>query len=224
MSADDPAQSPRFARALHHIADVPRRDPRQRRVRVQEHRSAEPARAAVTQVVGQRLTSIRCQRQPIDPGTLAANHQLARPPVDVLEVQPGDLAAAQPQPRQQQHDRVVATADRCGAITAVKQQSDLPGCKPTGEILPRRRATDGTAAASGSAITSCAYRNRSSARNARTVISVDRAERRRASRNTNVLTSPPDDQPDHQPAALSAPTKTGSPGIDVDTVRVGLAS
>src|SRR5262249_26711086 len=46
------------------------------------------------------------------PAALAANEQLAVTPVNVIEPEPGDLACAQPEPRQHQQDRSAHTRSR----------------------------------------------------------------------------------------------------------------
>jgi hypothetical protein len=62
------------------------------------------------------------QRQNIVTAALAANEQLAVPPVDVIEAQPGDLPRPQPKPRQQQQqDREITPADQSAPITASQQ-------------------------------------------------------------------------------------------------------
>jgi hypothetical protein len=129
-----------FARAHHNVANRPARDPGQRRALGQEHRPTEPTRPTVAQIVHQRLANIVRQRQHVLPGALPADHDLRRPPVDIIELQPGDLASTQPQPGQQQHDRVVATTDRRRAIAAIQQPLHLVGSKPAREIL--RPASD----------------------------------------------------------------------------------
>ncbi len=52
------------------------------------------------------------------PAALAAHEDLAGAPIDVLELHCRDLDAAQTQAHQQQHDRLIATADRPPPITA----------------------------------------------------------------------------------------------------------
>jgi hypothetical protein len=64
------------------------------------------------QITRQRLADIDGQRQDVRTATLATNHDLARTPVDVVQTGIGDLAGAQAQPGQQQHDGVVAPAGR----------------------------------------------------------------------------------------------------------------
>jgi len=67
----------------------------------------------VTAEIGhQRLADIDRQRQYVLPAALAANEQLAVTPVNVIEPEPGDLACAQPEPRQHQQDRSAHTRSR----------------------------------------------------------------------------------------------------------------
>jgi hypothetical protein len=49
------------------------------------------------------------------------DQQFAAAPVEVLERDRGDLAGAQPEPRQQQHDRVIAPADQPAPVTTGQQ-------------------------------------------------------------------------------------------------------
>ena len=132
------------------------------------------------------------------PGALAADHDLASPPVHVIELQCRDLTAAQPEPSQQHQDREVPPAGWGVAIAALEQQLTWPAASPRGRPS-RRLRTDGTAAANGVAIQPCTCRNRSSERSAHTINSAARCLRRRASRNTNAWISRPD-----RPARSSA--------------------
>jgi len=93
----------------------------------------------VAKVVHDRLPGIDRQGQPVDPRSLAVNHDLARPPIDVVERQRGDLAATQPQSGQQHQDRVIAAPGRCRPITTVKQPRHLPDRQRAREILPPPR-------------------------------------------------------------------------------------
>ncbi len=49
-------------------------------------------------------------------GYTNSDHQLASAPVDVLELQRGDLAGAQPQPREHHQHRVIAAPGRSAAL------------------------------------------------------------------------------------------------------------
>ena len=60
--------------------------------------------------------------------TLAPHDQLAGPPVDVIESQPGHLTAPQPQPQQRDQHRVVAPPDRRATITAGQQRLGVGAC------------------------------------------------------------------------------------------------
>jgi len=80
-----------------------------------------PRGRPVTKVIGESVADIVRQRQPVNSGSFPADLDLARPPADIVELQPGHLAATQPQPGQQQQDRVVTTTDRRRAIAAIQQ-------------------------------------------------------------------------------------------------------
>jgi hypothetical protein len=86
-----------------------------------EHEPAVAVRPAVAQPRDDRLADVDRERQPLLAAALAADHEFARAPVDVLQSQRGDLADAQPQPREQHQDREVAAADRRLAVAAVEQ-------------------------------------------------------------------------------------------------------
>jgi hypothetical protein len=68
--------------------------------------------------------------QQVIPAALAMDQQLAAAPVDVLERDRGDLAGAQPEPRQQQQDRVIAPTDRPPPVTARQKLLDNHRLKP----------------------------------------------------------------------------------------------
>ena len=104
------------ARALNDVTDELGADRARRRLDRQEHvRDARlprsdryPARASPTSAgSGSRSAAAR----------FAANHEFAGAPVEVFQLQPRDLDRAQPQPRQQQHDRVVARPAERATVT-----------------------------------------------------------------------------------------------------------
>jgi hypothetical protein len=61
---------------------------------------------------GDRLPDLLRQRQPVFPTGLAAHGQLPAMPVNVRQPQRGDLAGAQPEPRQHGQDREVPPTGR----------------------------------------------------------------------------------------------------------------
>ena len=93
------------ARGADHPRDRAAVEPGRGRVHPQEQRPALAARATA-KVGHDRLADIDRQRQHVVTAALAANEQLAATPVEVIEAQRGDLPGAQPEPRQQQQDRV----------------------------------------------------------------------------------------------------------------------
>ena len=68
--------------------------------RLQEHVRSPRRRAAVAEIVDQRLANINRERQPLVPILFAANNQLAGTPVDVCEFELGDLARTQAEARE----------------------------------------------------------------------------------------------------------------------------
>lgn len=93
--------------------------------RAEEHLAAPGVRAPVVKVRDERFADLVPQRQPLSRRTLAANRQLTGVPVDVVQPEGRDLARAQAKARRQREDREVASADRRGAVAAVKQPGHL---------------------------------------------------------------------------------------------------
>jgi hypothetical protein len=56
--------------------------------------------------------------------TLAPDQDLPTPPIQILELDRSDLRRAQPEPHEQQHDRVVTPADRPPPIATRQQPRD----------------------------------------------------------------------------------------------------
>ena len=50
------------------------------------------------------------------------NHELAGAPINVIKRQAGDLAAAQPEPQQQDDQRVIAPTKRAATIAGLQQR------------------------------------------------------------------------------------------------------
>jgi hypothetical protein len=88
-------------------------------------------RAAPSQVGDDRLTDVAWQRKTLHANALAANRYLARPPVDVLQAQAGDLPGPQPEAKQDKQNGVVPPALRLPPVTRVKQGvGGRPGRSP----------------------------------------------------------------------------------------------
>ena len=64
------------------------------------------------------------------------DHQLAGTPVDVLQPHRRDLASAEPQAGQQQHDGVIALPGGLAPVTGAEQDLDIAAAHPPGQ--PRR--------------------------------------------------------------------------------------
>ena len=63
----------------------------------------------------------------------AVHDDLARPPVDVIEAEAGDLAGAKPEPGQQEQDGPVTAALARPPVTAGHQALDLLDRRPAGQ-------------------------------------------------------------------------------------------
>jgi len=86
-------------------------------------------RSAPTQVVGDGLTHIARQREPLQAKPFAANQHITGSPVEVVQLQPGQLPGAQPKPSQHGQDREVSDPDCSAAVTAAKELLQLAGVK-----------------------------------------------------------------------------------------------
>ena len=126
--------------------------PLERRGHPQEQRPALAPRTAA-QIGHQRLADIDRQRQHVLPAALAANEQLARAPVDVIE-----LRARRPR-RRAAPAAPATTGSRSRAGRPVRRRRSWPaacctaaGSSPRGSVRSRRSATDGTAHTNGASI------------------------------------------------------------------------
>jgi hypothetical protein len=87
----------------------------------EEHLRAVACRAAVPEVVDDRPADVLEQRQRHPTAGLGLHHrQPVAGPVEIGEPQPFDVDAAQPEPGDQQDDRVIAFAARVSAVDRVQ--------------------------------------------------------------------------------------------------------
>jgi hypothetical protein len=108
--------------------DPARRQAMVRRTDAHEHRPVLRGRGApIMQVADDRFADVVGQRQPFRPRALATHDQLTRAPVDVLQREDGNLAGAQPQPRQHGQDRQIPESDHGRPVARVQQRIDLAG-------------------------------------------------------------------------------------------------
>src|SRR5436853_6703609 len=91
----------------------------------QKHATISAARASVVQVSGDCRANIRRKRKNSLPIAFSSNAHLSDVPVNVIELEKSHFAGTQPQPCEQQDDRVVAAADRSMPIDARQQLTDL---------------------------------------------------------------------------------------------------
>jgi hypothetical protein len=119
-----------LGRCCDHPSDRARTHAVVRCERSHEHSSVQSASWSPTpQVAGQRDANIGRQRQTLIPARLAVDQDLAGAPVNVINRQRSDLAAPQPKPAHQQHDREIPPADRCLPIATRQQPTQLAALK-----------------------------------------------------------------------------------------------
>ena len=78
-------------------------------------------RAPPAQVGDDRLADVARQREAVLVGPLAVDHDLAGPPVDVIEAEAGHLAGAQPEAEQDEQHGVVPPALRPAPVAGAEQ-------------------------------------------------------------------------------------------------------
>ncbi len=124
--------NPARSQAARHPRDRAPVQALKRRGHPQEQRPAL-APGATAKIGHDRLADIGRQRQHVVSAALSVNNKLPAPPVDILELDGGDLPGAQPQPRQQQQDRKVAPANQPAPIAAGQKPSDRGGIQAAGQ-------------------------------------------------------------------------------------------
>ena len=114
--------------ATHDARDPIRAERPDRRDGSQEHLTMHGAvLAPSSQVGGDRLTDVVWQRELVFVTALAVNHDLAGPPVNVIEAEVGDLASPQPETEQDEQDGVVPPTLGPSSVARTKQgSSSLP--------------------------------------------------------------------------------------------------
>jgi len=118
MGADGPKPGA-LCRGRHHAADRTWTHRAMRSERSHENRPVKRAgRSTTTQIAGQRAADVDRQRQAIVAVSLAVDQELAGTPIDVIEHETRNLAAAQAEPSHQDHDREIAPPDRRAPVTA----------------------------------------------------------------------------------------------------------
>ena len=108
-----------------------------RRLDPDEHAALQGGgRPATPQIGHDSLARVSRQGKLIAAIPLAGDGDLAAPPVDVVQPQPGNLAGPQPHPRQQRQHRQVAAAGRTPAITRSQQGLHLRRLQRPGKPRP----------------------------------------------------------------------------------------
>ena len=117
VRAEAPEPGP-LARRPHDLAHPLRAEAVKRGGHPQENLPLRALRAILPQVGGERLAHVRGQWQTFFGTPLAADHYLARPPVNVVETERCHFCGAQPEARQKDQDGVVASAYRTPPVAA----------------------------------------------------------------------------------------------------------
>ena len=111
------AQPGAFRRGRHRLGHPTRADPAVRGPDPDEQPAIQRLRRSPPlQIVNDRPPDITRQRHPIKSTALPGDGEFAAAPIDVVQTQARDLAAAQPDPRQQSQHRVVAQTRRSSPI------------------------------------------------------------------------------------------------------------
>ena len=84
-------------------------------------RCTVPFGRPLLQIGGDRLADVARQREAVLVTSLAMDHDLAGPPVDVLQAEAGDLAGPQPEAEQDEQDGVVPPALGPPSVARTKQ-------------------------------------------------------------------------------------------------------
>jgi hypothetical protein len=92
-----------------------------------------------------RLADVARQRELVAPVGLAVDDDLPGTPIEIVEPQTRDLDRAQPQPCEQQQDRIVARAGRVLAVTRGQQPVDVRSPRKLRDrgLAPARDAGNG---------------------------------------------------------------------------------
>lgn len=124
----------------HDAAHAGRPERMMRREVPDEHGAAlRVRRSGVLQIFCHQVPDIGWKGYPFMAIALAAHADRARAPVDVVEPEPGDLAAPKAEADQQGEDRQIADADARAGIAGREKATDLIGFEPLGQ--PGQSAT-----------------------------------------------------------------------------------
>ena len=150
----------------HDTEDARAAQPDMGRVLANEDVARVHRRSTMAEVQGERTTDIWWERQARYPRGLATDRDLARPPIDVVKFETGDIADAKPKAKEQTHDRGRPLPRRRGRIVQGQQTLDLIRSERLGEHARRQPATAGTPLARSRRRRRVAKRNRSQERSA----------------------------------------------------------
>ena len=147
--------------------------------------------AAIAQVSHQGLADVTGKREPVPAAALAADHDLAPVPVDVIECKGGRLTAPQAEAGQQHENGEVPPSHGGAPVTVGQQRRHRPGLQRPGQGSPRKASRGvGTAQASCWRVWPARNKNRSSDRSPTTRILADATGHRQHCATANPLTCP----------------------------------
>ena len=125
----------------------------------------------VTQIGGKRLAYIVSQWQLGRLPAFSANGDLARAPIDIVQVQTDNFAGAYAEPGEQQQDRIVPSANGRLSVTALQNPLHRSAGRNLGSVESDQLGTVGTQAARSVAIAPRCRRYRKNDRSAVTISS-----------------------------------------------------
>jgi hypothetical protein len=96
-----------------------------RRLHANKHLTRFACGPIQAQIGCERLTDIYRQGHPVVQQTLAANEDLAGPPVEVVESESNDLASTEAEAGEQKENRIVPAAGRRLTVAAIEHTVDF---------------------------------------------------------------------------------------------------
>jgi hypothetical protein len=127
----------------------------------QEHPTVLMMRAGVPKILGQRGADLLGQRQhPLATAFSAAQSELPCMPIQIVKLEGGDLAGAQPQTGQQREDRPITIRRRTGLGRTLQQPCECSEERCVGRLACRARRILGMARSSPLGATPRQARNR----------------------------------------------------------------
>jgi hypothetical protein len=93
-------------------------------------------RSSALQIGGNRVAHLDGHGQPIEARALAADYELSRAPVEIVETKPCHLAGTKTEAKQRDQHCVIPSSERRSSIAGRKQRARLSGLDPSGQEHP----------------------------------------------------------------------------------------